>query len=115
MTGGISNFGIVTGFAFSGGSTTLPPAGGCVFVSPGFVAEAGSPLFAAAPVAGEGADSGLGVTIAGEPAGLGAAAAELADWPFAWPATRSAKSAITKRYFIIQETASSNAQRKTQL
>ena len=84
----------------------MPPAAGWVFVSPGwlFVAAAGSPLVAAGPVAGEGAASGVGVTIAGDAAGLGAAAAELADWPFAGAEIRSAKSAITRRCFIIQQT-----------
>ena len=84
----------------------MPPAGGWVLVSPGwlFVAAAGSPLVAAAPVAGEGAASGVGDTVAGDAAGLAAAAAELADWPFAGTVTRSAKSVIIKRYFISQQT-----------
>ncbi len=114
MTGAASNFGIVTGFAFSGGNTTFRPAEGWVFVSPGFVAAAGSPLVAAAPIAGEGAASGVGDTIAGDAAGLGAAAAELADWPFAGAEMSSAKSAITKTRFIIQEIGLSTAQRNNQ-
>ena len=92
----------------------LPREGGWVFVSSGFVVAAGSPLVDAASVAGEGAASGLGDTAAGDRAGVGAATAELADWPFAGAVTRNTKSAMTKKYFMIQKTGLLSAQGQQQ-
>lgn len=66
MTGGLSNFGIVTGFAFSGGSTTAPFAAGAAVVALVELAFPFVPVVAAtfSGSVGEAEFAGVGVGLA---------------------------------------------------